>query len=62
VTEERPPEHDVEEMEDRVERLEHEIDEARQDWQRKRNDPNVPGAEPPRDDDSRDADDGPSSG
>jgi hypothetical protein len=62
VTEERPPEHDVEEMEDRVERLEHEIDEARQDWQRKRNDPNVPGAEPPPDDDSRDADDGPSSG
>ena len=33
-------------MEDRVQRLEHKIDETRHDWKRKRNDPNVPGAEP----------------
>jgi hypothetical protein len=62
VTEERPPERDVDEMEDRVERLEHEIDEARQDWERKRNDPNVPGAGPPADEDGSDTDTEPSGG
>jgi hypothetical protein len=56
VTEERPPERDVEEMEDRVERLEHEITETRQDWKRKRDDPNVPGAEPPADEDGDNSD------
>jgi hypothetical protein len=56
VTEERPPERDVEEMEDRVERLEHEITETRQDWKRKRDDPNIPGAEPPADEDGDNSD------
>ena len=56
MTEERPPERDIEEMEDRVERLEHEISETRQDWKRKRDDPNVPGAEPPVDEDGSDSD------
>jgi hypothetical protein len=51
VTEEHRPERDVEEMEERVERLEDEISDTRQDWERKRNDPGVPGAEPPADDD-----------
>ena len=41
-------------MEDRVQRLEHEISDTRQDWKRKRNDPGVPGAEPPDDSDRRD--------
>jgi hypothetical protein len=54
VTDERPPERDVAEMEDRVQRLEHEISDTRQDWRRKRNDPGVPGAEPPDDPDRRD--------
>ena len=44
VTDEHPPERDVQEMEERVERLEDEISDTRQDWKRKRNDPGVPGA------------------
>jgi hypothetical protein len=54
VTEDRPPERDVQEMEERVERLENEIAGARDDWERKRKDPSVPGAEPPPDEDQRD--------
>ena len=53
VTDERPPERDVEEMEERAQRLEHEIADARQNWDRKRKDPGVPGAlEPDEDDDA----------
>jgi hypothetical protein len=55
VTEERPPERDVQEMEERVERLEEEISGARQDWERKKSDPSVPGAEPPPEERERDA-------
>ena len=62
MTEERPPERDVEEMEDRVERLEHEIDQTRQNWKRKRSDPNVPGAEPSADEDGGNSDTEPSGG
>jgi hypothetical protein len=47
VTDEHPPERDVEEMEERAERLEREISDTKQDWERKRNDPGVPGAAPP---------------
>jgi hypothetical protein len=43
-------------MKDRVERLEHEITETRQDWKRKRDDPNIPGAEPPADEDGDNSD------
>ena len=54
VTDERPPERDVEEMEERTERLEREIADAKQDWERKRSDPGVPGALKPDEDDEDD--------
>jgi hypothetical protein len=38
------PEREVEEMEERSERLGEEISEARQDWERKQSDDRVPGA------------------
>jgi hypothetical protein len=38
------PEREIEEMEERSERLEDEIDEARVDWERKKADSSVPGA------------------
>jgi hypothetical protein len=38
------PEREVEEMEERSERLEDEISHARQDWDRKKSDSAVPGA------------------
>ena len=41
-------------MEERVERLGTDIEGARSDWERKRKDPGVPGAEPPPDEDTRD--------
>jgi hypothetical protein len=52
VTEERPPERDVDEMEERVDRLENKIDDLRTDWERKREDDAVPGAQPHDDADS----------
>ena len=45
------PERDVEEMEKRADRLEEEIDEAREDWERKKADPHIPGAPGDQDDD-----------
>ena len=57
VTEEHPPERDVEEMEERVERLEDDISDTRQDWKRKRNDPGVPGALAPDEADAPDQSD-----
>jgi hypothetical protein len=41
---EREPEREVEDMEERSERLEDDIDSAREDWERKKQDPSVPGA------------------
>jgi hypothetical protein len=38
------PERKVEDMEERSERLDEEIDAAREDWERKKQDPSVPGA------------------
>ena len=38
------PERELEDMEERADRLEDEIDEARQDWERKKADPQIPGA------------------
>jgi predicted nucleic acid-binding Zn-ribbon protein len=38
------PEREVEEMEERSERLEDEIEDARERWERRKADPNVPGA------------------
>jgi predicted nucleic acid-binding Zn-ribbon protein len=40
----RELERDAEEMEERTERLEGEISDAREDWERKKADPSVPGA------------------
>jgi hypothetical protein len=40
-------EHEVDEMEDRSERLEEEISDVREDWERKKADDNVPGAQDP---------------
>ena len=40
------PEREVQEMEERSERLGEEISEAREEWERKRADDHVPGAEP----------------
>ena len=34
----------ADEMQERSERLEHEIDETREEWERKKRDPSVPGA------------------
>lgn len=42
-------------MEERVERLGTDIEGARSDWERKRKDPGVPGAEPPPDEDAGDS-------
>jgi hypothetical protein len=38
------PERELDEMEERTDRLDEEIDEARKDWERKKADSNVPGA------------------
>jgi hypothetical protein len=38
------PERDVEEMEERSERLEEDIQDTREDWERKKRDSKVPGA------------------
>jgi len=40
----RDMERDLERMEERSERLEHEIEDARDDWEAKKRDPSVPGA------------------
>jgi hypothetical protein len=47
------PEREVEDMRRRADRLEDQIDEVREDWERKKADPSVPGA---RDDQSDDDD------
>ena len=44
------PERELEKMERRAERLEDEIDEAREDWERKKADPHIPGARDDQDD------------
>jgi hypothetical protein len=38
------PEREIDDMEERSDRLEDEIDDAREDWERKKSDPGVPGA------------------
>jgi hypothetical protein len=38
------PERDVEEMQERADRLEEEIDDVRKDWERKKADSSIPGA------------------
>jgi hypothetical protein len=40
----REMEHDLDEMEEQSDRLEGEIEEAHEDWERKKRDPSVPGA------------------
>jgi hypothetical protein len=44
MSEHAEPERDVEEMEERSERLDDEIGDAREDWERKKADASVPGA------------------
>jgi len=48
---------DVEDLEQRTERLGEHVEEAQRDWRRKREDPQVPGAAPPeeREQPARDA-------
>jgi hypothetical protein len=41
---EHEPERDLEEMEERADKLEQEIEDAREDWEAKKRDPSVPGA------------------
>jgi predicted nucleic acid-binding Zn-ribbon protein len=43
-------EHDLDEMDERSDRLEDEIADAREDWERKKGDASVPGAPPDSDD------------
>lgn len=38
------PEREVEDMQKRADRLEDEIDDVREDWERKKGDPRIPGA------------------
>ena len=38
------PEREVEEMQERADKLEEQIDAVREDWERKKADPSVPGA------------------
>jgi hypothetical protein len=40
------PERELEDMEERADKLEDEIDEVREDWERKKSDSSVPGAQP----------------
>ena len=47
-------EHEADEMEERSERLEDEISDARKDWERKQDDPAVPGAVGGEDEDEDD--------
>ena len=44
-------EREADQLEDRSEELGHEVDEVRKDWERKRSDQSVPGANPPDEDD-----------
>jgi hypothetical protein len=44
MTEHGEPERELREMEERSERLEEDIDDAREDWERKKADSSVPGA------------------
>jgi hypothetical protein len=46
------PERELEDMEERAERLEGDIEDAREDWERKKQDPGVPGAVPEGDEPS----------
>jgi hypothetical protein len=44
MSEHAEPERDVEEMQERSDRLEDQIEDAREDWERKKRDSGVPGA------------------
>jgi flagellar motility protein MotE (MotC chaperone) len=44
MSEHAEPERDVADMEERSERLEEEIEDTREDWERKKRDSSVPGA------------------
>ena len=38
------PEREIDEMQERADRLDDEIDKVREDWERKKRDPSIPGA------------------
>jgi hypothetical protein len=44
MSEQPEPERDVEEMQERSDRLEEQIEDTREDWERKKGDSSVPGA------------------
>ena len=44
MSEQAEPERDVEEMQERSDRLEEQIEDTREDWERKKRDSSVPGA------------------
>jgi hypothetical protein len=44
MSEQPEPERDVEEMQDRSDSLEEQIEDTREDWERKKSDSSVPGA------------------
>jgi hypothetical protein len=52
-------EQEADELEQHSDRLGDEVQDARQDWQQKRSDPSVPGANPPESDDSAQAEQSP---
>jgi flagellar motility protein MotE (MotC chaperone) len=51
------PERELDDMEERARRLEAETEKAREDWERRKQDPSVPGATPD-DGDDEDEDEG----
>jgi hypothetical protein len=44
VTKEPEPERELEDMQERADKLEEEIEGVREDWERKKSDPSIPGA------------------
>jgi hypothetical protein len=51
MTEEPEPERELEDMQERADKLEQEIDDVREDWERKKGDSSVPGATGDQDED-----------
>jgi hypothetical protein len=51
------PEREVEEMQERSDRLEQEIEDTREDWEHKKSDPSVPGASDDAEESAGSADD-----
>ena len=52
MSDEPKPERELEEMQERADKLEEEIDDVRKDWERKKGDPGIPGALDDQEDDT----------